>query len=138
VNVNCRWELPSQKSIECNDSDDSDSCEEQQEISEDDELHFVKIKIEIEDQGVGIAKENLPKLFMDFSKLDENSKMNTQGTGLGLSICKKIIEKLGGTVEVDSNLGKGTTFTVDMAMKAKKLTKVEKIGDMNGLPASQL
>jgi signal transduction histidine kinase len=91
-------------------------------VGAEEELHYIKLKIEIEDQGVGIAKENLSKLFMDFSKLDEHSKMNAQGTGLGLSICKQMIEKLGGTVQVDSTLGKGTTFTVDMALKAKMPT----------------
>ena len=49
---------------------------------------------------------------MDFGKLDEHSKMNAQGTGLGLSICKRMIEKMGGKVSVDSIVGQGTTFTV--------------------------
>jgi signal transduction histidine kinase len=48
------------------------------------------------DTGVGIKKENLGKLFMDFGRLDEHSKMNAMGTGLGLSICKKMIEHMGG------------------------------------------
>ena len=68
---------------------------------------------------MGIKKENLNKIFMDFSKLDEHSKMNAQGTGLGLSICKKMIEKMGGTVTVDSVEHFGTTFTVIIAMKAR-------------------
>jgi len=45
---------------------------------------------------------------MDFGKLDENSQRNRNGTGLGLSICKKIIEQMGGSVHVESELGKGT------------------------------
>jgi signal transduction histidine kinase len=49
---------------------------------------------------MGIQPEGLKKLFIDFGKLDENSKMNTQGTGLGLSICKKIVEQMGGSVDV--------------------------------------
>lgn len=56
---------------------------------------------------------------MDFAKLDEHSKINAQGTGLGLSICKKIVEKMGGSVSVESIVGMGTTFTVNLAMKAK-------------------
>lgn len=56
---------------------------------------------------------------MDFGKLDEHSKINAQGTGLGLSICKKMIEKMGGTVTVDSVEGVGTTFTFSLALKAK-------------------
>jgi len=54
------------------------------------------MKIEIIDSGVGIKKENLEKLFMEFGKLDEHSRMNAQGTGLGLSICKRMIEQMGG------------------------------------------
>ena len=79
---------------------------------------YIKLRIEIEDTGVGIKKENLKKLFMDFGKLDEHSKMNSQGTGLGLSICKKMIEKMGGTVNVDSVEGVGTTFTMHLMMRA--------------------
>ena len=56
---------------------------------------------------------------MDFGKLDEHSKINAQGTGLGLSICKRMIEKMGGTVTVQSEEGVGTTFTVSLVMQAK-------------------
>ena len=61
-------------------------------ISEQSNDKFVKFKIEIIDSGMGIKKENLDKLFMEFGKLDEHSKVNAQGTGLGLSICKRMIE----------------------------------------------
>lgn len=54
--------------------------------------HQLKFSIQVIDSGVGIKQENLSKLFMDFSRLDEHSKMNAQGTGLGLSICKKMVE----------------------------------------------
>ena len=63
---------------------------------------------------MGIKKENLSKLFMDFGRLDEHSKINASGTGLGLSICKKMVEQMGGTVKVDSVLGEGSVFTVDL------------------------
>jgi signal transduction histidine kinase len=56
------------------------------------EEKFIKIRMEIIDTGVGIKKENLDKLFMDFSRLDEHQSMNAQGTGLGLSICKRMLE----------------------------------------------
>ena len=55
---------------------------------------------------------------MDFARLDEHSKMNAMGTGLGLSICKRMIEQMGGNVSVDSDIGIGTTFTVELSTKA--------------------
>jgi signal transduction histidine kinase len=73
---------------------------------------FIKFRIEIADTGVGIKKEDLGKLFCDFSRLDQG--MNNKGTGLGLSICKKMIEKMGGKVDVDSTFGLGTTFNVTL------------------------
>ena len=60
------------------------------------------------DSGIGISENGLKHLFIDFSKLNENSKRNSQGTGLGLSICKNIIEQMGGSVEVKSQLGQGS------------------------------
>jgi len=59
----------------------------------------------IKDTGVGISKENIEKLFKDYSRLDEHTHMNHKGTGLGLSICKSLILKMGGTIKVESILG---------------------------------
>lgn len=79
----------------------------------------IKFEIRIQDSGYGISEENLSKLFLDFSRLDEHSKMNKSGTGLGLSICKILIEKLGGSVRVESEKGIGTTFIVLLKSKCK-------------------
>ena len=68
----------------------------------DEQIGFVSFKISVIDSGVGISEEGLKKLFIDFSKLEENSNRNACGTGLGLSICKNIIEQMGGTVHVKS------------------------------------
>lgn len=75
---------------------------------------FISFYMEIIDTGIGIKKENLDKLFIDYSKLDDNSKLNQTGTGLGLSICKRIIEKMGGSVVVKSKLNEGTKFIVKL------------------------
>ena len=100
---------------------DASSKMSQQEdlVTEQTNEKFVKLKIEIIDSGVGIKKENLGKLFMEFGKLDEHSKENSQGTGLGLSICKRMIEQMGGQVMVDSEEKIGTTFTILINAKAK-------------------
>jgi signal transduction histidine kinase len=75
---------------------------------------YVKFEIRIIDSGVGISKENLSKLFMNFSKLEEHAAGNKTGTGLGLSICKSLIEIMKGTVTVESELGVGTTFIIQL------------------------
>jgi signal transduction histidine kinase len=63
---------------------------------------------------MGISEEGQKRLFMDFSKLHENSEYNIRGTGLGLSICKKLIDKMRGKVEVKSQVGEGTNFTITL------------------------
>lgn len=75
---------------------------------------FVKYKITIKDTGIGIADDDFNKLFLDFGKLDQSSQRNRQGTGLGLSICNKIINKMGGSIDVRSKRMQGTSFEITM------------------------
>lgn len=56
---------------------------------------------------------------MNFSRLDEHTKMNQRGTGLGLSICKSLIELMGGKVNVESEQGKSTSFILDIKTKCR-------------------
>ena len=81
---------------------------------------FVNIQISVIDNGVGMSEEGCKKLFIDFNKLDENSQRNKQGTGLGLSICKKIIEQMGGSVTVESKVGQGTEFIINIKTHCKR------------------
>ena len=62
-----------------------------------------KIKISIADNGVGISKENIPKLFSRFQRI-ENNKKSSSGTGLGLVICKEIVKKHNGTIKINSKI----------------------------------
>ncbi|MCX7918708.1 MAG: PAS domain S-box protein [bacterium] len=64
------------------------------------------------DTGIGIAEEDLEKLFKPFSQIDTGTSRAHEGTGLGLAICKRLIEKLNGTITVQSKFGIGSTFTV--------------------------
>jgi signal transduction histidine kinase len=66
----------------------------------------------VSDTGIGIAKDHLPALFSDFVQLDTRIQKRLRGTGLGLSLAKKFSELLGGRVAVESELGKGSRFSV--------------------------
>jgi signal transduction histidine kinase len=70
------------------------------------------VAIAVCDQGHGISAEDRPKLFQKFRQLDARSVREAGGTGLGLAICRGIVDEHGGRIEVDSQLGVGTTFTV--------------------------
>ena len=66
--------------------------------------------ISVTDEGMGIKREDMPKLFHEFSQVDSSSSRRAQGTGLGLALCKKFVEMHGGTIGADSVYGKGTAF----------------------------
>ncbi|SDB19669.1 Signal transduction histidine kinase [Pseudobutyrivibrio sp. YE44] len=66
----------------------------------------------VTDTGIGVAKENIPYLFDSFRRVGEFKNKRIEGTGLGLTITKQLVELMGGTVHVESELGKGSSFTV--------------------------
>jgi len=68
------------------------------------------VKVSVKDQGIGIAKEDLGKLFQSFSQISTGTGRQTGGTGLGLAISKKIIEGHKGQLQVASVDGQGSTF----------------------------
>ena len=72
----------------------------------------VDVAITVEDTGIGIGREDLAKLFIPFQQIDTGLTRKYEGTGLGLSICRRLSEKLGGRIEVESELGRGSVFTV--------------------------
>ena len=73
-----------------------------------------RVRTAIADTGIGISPEHLDKLFEPFQRLGAE-RSEIEGTGLGLAISKGLIEAMGGTIEVDSTVGIGTTFTVELA-----------------------
>ena len=71
--------------------------------------------IEVEDSGIGIEEEQIPRLFKKFHQLDRNFDRDYGGMGLGLAITQQLVELHGGSIEVDSIVGSGSTFTVRLA-----------------------
>ena len=100
-----------------------------------------RLIISVEDSGIGIKEESLPKLFSKFDRLNVEKEMTIEGTGLGLAITKKLIELMNGKIIVQSVYGQGSKFTisidqriVSMEKPAIKETKVSesKIIDAHG------
>ncbi len=79
--------------------------------------------VSVQDSGVGIAKEDIPKLFDKFTQFGRKAGPGEKGTGLGLSIAKKLVEMHGGRIEVESKVNKGTTFTIFLPLTTE--TKAE-------------
>jgi PAS domain S-box-containing protein len=71
----------------------------------------------VSDTGQGIRKEDLGKLFSEYSQLDARANRKIEGTGLGLSITKRLVEMMNGSIEVESEYGKGSAFTVRLIQK---------------------
>jgi PAS domain S-box-containing protein len=74
--------------------------------------------LEVSDTGIGMQAEELPGLFKPFHQIDTGLTRKHEGTGLGLSICKKLLSMMGGTIDVQSQWGQGSTFTIRVPREA--------------------
>lgn len=85
--------------------------------------------ISVADTGIGIRKEDLRKLFEEFTRIEEKRNRNIEGTGLGLSLTKKLVDLMDGEITVESVYGEGSCFTVKIPQKvvdAKPMGNFEK------------
>ncbi len=76
-----------------------------------------EVHLAVQDTGIGIPEESLPKLFQEFYRAPNAKEIENEGTGLGLSIIKDIINRFGGRITVESKLGKGSTFNVFLPLE---------------------
>ena len=79
-----------------------------------DESGCMIVRIRISDTGIGMSQDYLTKIFEAFTREQNTTKSKIAGTGLGMSIVKNYVDLLGGTIDVESELGKGSTFTVTL------------------------
>ena len=79
-----------------------------------DEPGYMIVRTSVSDTGIGMSQEYLTKIFEAFTREQNTTKSKIAGTGLGMSIVKKYVDLLGGTIDVESELGKGSTFTVTL------------------------
>ncbi|TQD25031.1 response regulator [Methanolobus vulcani] len=87
------------------------------------------VRFSVQDSGIGISSEDMKKLFTPFTQLDSAENRQYEGSGLGLTLVKKFVELHNGTLEVESEPGKGTKFIFDLAIKEDPREKENKDND---------
>ena len=86
---------------------------------------FAQYEFSIKDNGVGMSDEFVEHIFEPFEREKNSTTSGIQGTGLGMAITKNIVDMMGGTIEVESELGVGSTFTVSFVFRTRKEEKEE-------------
>ena len=90
------------------------------------------LKLTVQDTGVGIAPEKLPTLFEKFTQADNSATRRFGGTGLGLAICRELTQMMGGSIDVESLEGCGSTFTVELPLKRGKPAAIQTVEPAQG------
>ena len=89
-------------------------------VSADDTLGRPGVRLTVEDECIGISKEQEARLFQPFSQADASTSRKYGGTGLGLSIVKRLVELMDGKLALRSEVGKGSSFSVTLPLRAKE------------------
>ncbi len=91
-----------------------------------DDPDSILLNVSVKDTGIGIKSEDLPKLFLEFERIEEKRNRKVEGTGLGMSITKRLLDLMGSTLEVESTYGSGSTFHFSLK---QTVTRWEELGD---------
>jgi signal transduction histidine kinase len=91
-------------------------------------------RVEVEDTGIGISADDLPRLFAEFEQLDAGAAKKHAGTGLGLALTKRLAEAQGGHVGVRSTVGQGSTFHVILPRRAREVKSLSSAIPSGGTP----
>ncbi len=94
---------------------------------------YEPIRIEVEDDGYGMTPEYLETIFEAFTRAENSTTNKVQGTGLGMAITKNIIELMGGTIEVSSEVDKGSLFRVDIEFRIPERQSDQQFWAENGI-----
>jgi PAS domain S-box-containing protein len=95
------------------------------------------IRFSVIDDGIGISPEDVKRLFQPFVQVDSNLNRQYEGTGLGLALVQKLTDLHGGSIEVESELGKGSCFTVNLPCKQTQIDAFERPQTQPGLAVHQ-
>lgn len=88
---------------------------------------YVRIHLRVKDNGIGIAPEFMEKIFESFSREDDKRVQRTEGSGLGMAITKYIVDSMGGSIDVQSELGTGTQFSIVLDLEVAPVQEADMV-----------
>jgi signal transduction histidine kinase/CheY-like chemotaxis protein/HPt (histidine-containing phosphotransfer) domain-containing protein len=91
--------------------------------------NHIELVAKIEDSGIGIKEDDIPRLFDEFAQFDLAANRGAEGTGLGLAITHSFVRAMGGEIDVKSEYGKGSTFTVKLPQETRPGENVARVND---------
>jgi signal transduction histidine kinase/DNA-binding response OmpR family regulator len=97
-----------------------------------------RVELEVEDNGIGIPRDQLGRIFERFAQVERGATRRQEGTGIGLALVKEIIAQHGGTITVESELGRGSTFVISLPRGAANADAMVAVEDENAMAGALL